>query len=525
VTSNRFATRGAHYAVATPHEAATQAAVEVFRSGGNAADAAVTANAVLTVVYPHMCGIGGDCFAIVSDAGGATVINGSGAAAMALNANDVRREHGSMPIHGPLSVSVPGTIAAWDAVLRRYGRRPFGAIFDAAVRYARDGVAVAGSVARGILKHRADLEADPGLRSLFLPAGRALTEKDVLRQPGLAATLEAISAEGPGVFYRGPVGERFIAGLRALGSPLAMDDLRAHETEMVSPLVRRYRDLGVLVPPPNSQGFVLEEILGCIEEGRIDPDHLGVDASMIARLFLLASADRDRFLADPRKHEVPVEQLLSGTHAGELLAGARTGITARPVSQPAGGDTVGIVAADDSGLWVSINQSLYDGFGSGILETQTGIIPHNRGSYFSLDPQSPDVLEGGKRPAHTLMPVMVTRERAPIIASATMGGSAHAQIHTELLTTVIDQRQGAWTAIERPRWLVGGTQRDGGSGVVAESRVSDRVTDGFRRSGIDVAMLADWDEQVGHAQLLVRGIDGQFEAASDPRADGAAAAG
>lgn len=525
MSSGRFAARGLHYAVATPHEAATRAAVEIFRSGGNAADAAVTANVVLTVVYPHMCGIGGDCFAIVNDAGGATVINGSGAAAVALNAGDVRREHGSMPIHGPLSVSVPGTIAAWDVLLRRYGRRPFGAIFDAAIRYARDGVAVAGSVARGILRHRADLEADPGLRSLFLPAGRALTEKDVLRQPALAATLEAISADGPGVFYGGPVGARFIAGLRGLGSPVAMDDLRAHETEMVSPLVRRYRDLDVLVPPPNSQGFVLEEILGCLERGRIDPDHLGVDASLIARLFLLASADRDRFLADPRKHEVPIDQLLSGKRADALLAEARRGIAPRPVSQPAGGDTVGIVAADDNGLWVSINQSLYDGFGSGILETQTGIIPHNRGSYFSLDPQSPNVLEGGKRPAHTLMPVMVTRERAPIIASATMGGSAHAQIHTELLTTIIDQRQGAWTAIERPRWLVGGVQRDSGSGVVAEGRVSDQVTEAFSRSGIDVAMLAAWDEQVGHAQLIVRGVDGQFEAASDPRADGAAAAG
>ena len=524
MAANGFAAEGPRYAVATPHVAATQAAVDAFAAGGTAVDAAVAANAVLTVVYPHMCGIGGDLFAIVSDGKGSRVINGSGAAAQALSAAEVRREYEAMPVHGAMSVSVPGTIAAWSDLLRVYGRLPLGAALRPAFGFAQDGVPLAGSVARAIVKHRERLEADSGMRAVFLPGGRPLAEQDPLRQPALAETLRAIADDGPEAFYDGPVGERLVSGLRMMGSPLTPDDFRLHATEIVAPLMRQYRGLNVLVPPPNSQGFVLETILGCIQQGDVDPDHLGDEAPLMARLFPLASNDRDTLLADTRRATVPIDEILSAKHAADLLNEARRGVAPRSAGRAASGDTVGVVAADASGLWVSINQSLYDAFGSGILEPETGIIAHNRGSYFSLDERSPNVLEGGKRPAHTLMPVMVRRNGAPLIASATMGGSAHAQIHTELLTAVIDQHRDPVEAMERPRWLVGGLQRDGGSGVVAESRVPDAVVADMRRSGITVELLKAWDEQVGHAQLIVRDGDG-FRAASDPRADGAAACG
>jgi gamma-glutamyltranspeptidase/glutathione hydrolase len=292
---------------------------------------------------------------------------------------------------------------------------------------------------------------------------------------------------------------------------------------MLSPLARPYRQVEVLVPPPNSQGFVLEEILTAVERGSLEPDHLGTDAAVLARLFLLASADRDRLNADPRMSEVPVDELLGDRHIAELLTGARSAPAPRLSGQHrASGDTVGIVAAEEGGLWVSINQSLYDSFGSGILEPSTGVIFHNRGSAFSLDAASPNRLEAGRRPAHTLMPVMVLDNGEARIASATMGRSAHAQIHAELLMAVIDQHRDAFGAVDRPRWLAGGLRAD--SGVVVESRIEDSVLDAFNAAGLDIHPVGAWDEQVGHAQMITRTADGTLRVGSDPRADGAAGA-
>jgi len=522
--SSPLAATGRQWAVATPHVAATRAAAAAFEAGGNAVDAAVTANAVLAVVYPHMCGIGGDLFAVLADSRSRFALNGSGAAALTLDPDQLRRAHTAMPTQGPLSVSVPGTVAAWHELLTRFGRRRLADAIGPAIGYAQDGVPVPRSLARAIVKHRDRIDADAGLRALLSVGGRPLAEKDPLRQPTLADSLRAIASDGSRALYDGPLGARLIAGLRALGSPLTADDFRRHQTEVIAPLARGYRGHEVLVPPPNSQGFVLEEILAAVELADVEPDHLGSQAPLLARLFLLASDDRDRLLADPRRAAVPIDQLLSADHVQDLIEQARAGATPGWLRRVASGDTVGIVAADASGLWVSINQSLFDAFGSGMLEPQTGIILHNRGSSFSLDPRSPNRLESGKRPAHTLMPVMVLDGGAPAIASATMGRNAHAQIHAELLTALIDQGRPAFEAVDRPRWLAGGLRAEA-TGVVAEGRVPDAVTGAFMAAGMEVERLEDWDEQVGHAQLIARDSDGQLQAASDPRADGGAAAG
>jgi gamma-glutamyltranspeptidase len=522
--SGHLAARGRRFAAATPHSAATEAALAAFEAGGNAVDAALAANAVLAVVYPHMCGIGGDLFALVADSSTRAVVNGSGAAASALDAAAVRAERGSMPAEGPLTISVPGTVAAWDELARRFGRLPLAAATAPAIECAERGVPLAGSVAHAVVTHSGRLQADPGLSALFLPDGRPLEAGERLVQPELAATLRDIARSGSQAFYEGEVGARLIAGLARMGSPLTPGDLRRHTTEITAPLARPYRRLEVLVPPPNSQGFLLLEILGCIERGGLVADHLGAEAAVLARLFLLASADRDRFLADPRRVRVAVDRLLSGDHADELLAEAKA-MAGRPVDgRRATGDTVGVVAAEEGGLWVSMNQSLYGVFGSGILEPETGIICHNRGSYFSLDPAAANHLVGGARPAHTLMPVMVLSDGRPVVASATMGGSAHAQIHAEVLTGIIDGRRDAWESIRNPRWLVGGLQRGGGSVVFAEGRVPGETIARLRSSGLEVQVLAPVDEQVGHAQLIARTDDGELAAASDPRADGAAGA-
>lgn len=516
--------RGDGYAVATPHRLATEAAVAAFQAGGNSVDAALAASAVLAVVYPHMCGIGGDLFAIVSDQGATVVVNGSGAAAAGMDADWVRAKHGEMPAHGPLSVSVPGAVCAWNLLAERFGKLGLSAAMTPAIQAATRGVPVSSSVARAIVKHRDRLAADPGLSALFLPGGRPLGAGEPLVQPALASTFRAVWQDGSRAFYEGSVASRLVAGLAALGSRLTVEDFVRHETEVTTPLARRYREFEVLVPPPNSQGFVLLEILGCVEQGLLTPDHLGPDGARLASIFLLASMDRDRYLADPAVAAVPVAELLSAAHTQELLDASKHAVGSGGMTRPAGGDTVGIVAAQEGGPWVSINHSLYDAFGSGILEPETGIICHNRGSHFSLDPGSPNLLVGSKRPAHTLMPVMVMRDGSPIAASATMGGSAHAQIHAELLMAVLDRNSDSEEAVAQPRWLVGGMQRNGGSGLVAEGRVPDHVVEMMNAAGYSVQMLADWDEQVGHSQMVTRTGDGRLAAAADPRADGAAKA-
>ncbi len=518
----RYHADGRAVAIATPHEAATHAGMQAFDAGGSAADAAIAANAVLAVVYPHMCGIGGDFFAIVADGGSRVAINGSGAAALALDAATVARSHPAMPAFGPLSISVPGTVAAWGTIIERYGRLPFANAIKPAIHFAEAGAPVASSLARSIRTHGQRLQADRGLSETFFRGNAPLDAGDNLRQPALAETMRAIEADGAGAFYRGPLAARLIKGLQQADSPLTMEDFSRHVTEVVSPLARSYRGLEVLVTPPNSQGFVLEEILSAIEAGSLEPDHLGSQAATIARLFMLASADRDRLNADPRGSPPPIDKLLGSGHIRELVEAAQSSPAPGVLGHAATGDTVGIVAAEAGGLWVSINQSLYDAFGSGFLEPSTGVLFHNRGSAFALDPSSPNRLEGGRRPAHTLMPVMVLEHSEPRIASATMGRSAHAQIHAELLMSVIDQHRDAFVAVDRPRWLAGGLRAD--AGVVAEKRVPQKVFDAFTAAGIRVDPVGDWDEQVGHSQLIALNDDGILQAASDPRADGAAAA-
>lgn len=521
----RWASSGRRFAVATPWSDATRAAAEAFARGGNAVDAAVTASAVLSVAYPHMCGIGGDLIALVVRPGLRSVVNSTGAAAAELQPDRVRAEHSSMPVDGPLSVTVPGAVAAWAALIEKFGRLTLSEALAPAVAAAEEGTPVAGSLARALRRQRDRLRRDPGMRTVMVPDGRVPREGDSLRQPALAASLRAIAQEGPEAFYGGSVGRRFVAGLRAIGSPMSFEDLRHHTAEVVPPLAQTYRAFDVLVPPPNSQGFMLAEILSCVEQGGIFPDHLGPGADMLAQIFAAVSADRDQFLADPRHTVVPVDRLLSRGHIEELLVGTSPSVRREGVERRGTGDTVGITAADRDGLWVSINHSLYDAFGSGILETATGIIAHNRGSSFSLDPASPNRLEGGRRPAHTLMPVVVGRGDSPVIASATMGRSAHAQIHAQMLMAVIDQGLSALEALSRPRWLVGGLHAEEGPRLVMERRVPVPVRALLARSQPNIVELADWDEQVGHAQLIVSEQQGKFDAASDPRADGLAASG
>ncbi len=514
---------GKRFAIATPHWAATRAGVAAFDAGGNAVDAALAAAVTLAVVYPHMCGVGGDLFALVQAVNGQTIaLNASGAAPLAIDVEAIRAKHEAMPEYGPLTITVPGAVSGWAALAELGADLPLQRAFGPAVEYARDGIPVARSLASSLAWEPERLFVDPGMRSVFTRNDAPLTEGDPLVQPNLARTLEAIAVQGRSALYGGEVGKRLVAGLRAAGSPMDLEDLTACRPELDSPIAAPYRDLHVSVVPPNSQGFALLEILLAVERLEIDPDPLGADAALLAEVFAAASEDRDRHNADPRHTRVPVGTLLDEGHIAALCDQVRAGRVG--VGGGNAGDTIALATADGDGRAVSLIQSLSSGFGSGILEPSTGILCHNRGQGFSLDPDSPNVLAGGKRPAHTLMPVMAHRDGRLAAVTGSMGGGGQPQINFQDLIRAFDLGLDPGAAVSAPRWLMGGMDLHPGRFVELEAGVPVWVREAFQRSDFALRPLGELDDGVGHAQLVRVADDGTFIAATDPRADGEAAA-
>ena len=517
-----FAGRGDRWAVATPHPLAAEAAEAAFAAGGNAVDAALHAAVTLAVVCPHMCGVGGDLFALVQNPDGKLVaIDSSGRAAASASADALRAAHGAeMPETGPDTITVPGAIRGWDALHRQGAALPWRQAFDAAID-AAEGFAVsrdlAGSLARGADR----LPADPGFAGVFFGSG-LLEEGDRLEQPALARTLETLADDGPEAFYGGELGARFIEGLRGVGAALSADDLAAHTADLLSPLRGRYRDLDVSVTPPGSQGFVLLEALAALERLEIDPDPIGPDAATLARILTAASADRDRHLADPASMRVHVSSLLDEGHIAALCDIARGRLDDHPPSSSLGpdGDTIALVAADADGWGVCLIESLFDAWGAGSLEPATGIIAHDRGVCFTLEPGHPNELAPGKRPAHTLMPVAVHRDGRLAALAGTRGGHGQPQIDLMTLVRAFDLGHDPAEAVAAPRWLVGGMSPPRGEPAIeAEGAVPEAIRSALTDAGFGVHTLGDVDRAVGHAMLL-RIDGGMLLAGSDPRADG-----
>lgn len=527
MSDRQLSATGKRYAIATPHRAATEAGVAAFEDGGNAVDAALAAAITLAVVYPHMCGVGGDLFALVQALNGQTIaLNASGAAPIAIEVDAIRDAGDTMPEYGPLTITVPGAVSGWAALAKLGADLSFERACQPAIARAREGVPVASSLASGLAWEPSRLFADPGMREVFGRDDTPLREGDTLVQPALAATLEAVAGEGPPALYGGEVGARLVAELRAMGSPMSLQDLADHRAELDSPIAARYRDLHVSVVPPNSQGFALLEMLLAAERLEIDPDPLGGDAALLAEMFAAASADRDRHNADPRLARVPVGTLLDEGHIAALCDQVRTARVriAHRWQKPAG-DTIALVTADAEGRAVSLIQSLSSGFGSGILEPSTGIICHNRGAAFSLDPESPNVLAPGKRPAHTLMPVLVHREGRITAVTGSMGGGGQPQINFQNLVRLFDLGMDPGAALAAPRWLMGGMELHPGRLVELEARVPGRVRTSLEAAGFPFTVLDELDEGVGHAHIVRVDEVGALEAATDPRADGEARAG
>lgn len=511
--------------MATPHRIASDAAADVLAAGGNAVDAAVAAAIVLAVVYPNQCAVGGDVVALVGTPGAVVAVDGSGRSPRAARLEGLSE----MPVYGPQTVTVPGAPAAWFELAERWGSRPLGEALRVAADLAADGVQVAAGLARAIGRESDRLRADPGLREVFLPGGELLAEGDVLAQPRLARTLQALADSGVDAFYL-DAAQGIVATLGEQGSAMALADFTEHRTWSGEPISTRYAGAEYLTAPPGCQGAFFLESLAALDLLRTrlgrELEPIGADAALVALVAEATARDRDVMLGDREGTTVDLDLLLV-TRAQQIARDAATGRSthAPPASKPSG-DTVAVVAADAEGNWVSLMQSTYFAFGSGILDPGSGVVLHNRGAAFDLQPGSPNRFVGGKRPAHTLMPLLVREHGELVGAHGTMGGRAQPQVHSQLALHLTGGAPPE-VAVRLPRWVLeprrAGSDPAARTSVAVEEDVPAQAQRQLERH-FALTRLPALDDEVGHAQV-VRRTGAGTEAASDPRADGAARTG
>jgi gamma-glutamyltranspeptidase/glutathione hydrolase len=508
---------------ATSHPLATETAVAILQSGGNAMDAAIAACAVQCVVEPQSTGIGGDCFVLYAPKGSADIVayNGSGRAPKAANPHWYA-EKGIKEIdpHSVHAVTVPGAVDAWCRLLADHGTMSIGRVLEPAIRYARDGYPVHARVARDWAQNVATLQGDVNAGRVFLPGGKPPQAGSLHRQPQLAKTLARIAAKGRDAFYRGAVAEDIVNRLRELGGLHTLDDFSAAEGEYVAPVKTRYRGYDVHECPPNGQGIIALLMLNVLAEMGLDK----LDPLSPERMHRLieagrqAYAERDATLSDPRHIEVPVARLLSKGLAAKLRGRIRpemAGAGWLPADAPAHADTVYLCVVDKDRNTVSFINSLFEAFGSGIVAPESGVLLQNRGFSFRLDPEHPNCIASEKRPMHTIIPGMLTKGGKAVMPFGVMGGQYQAFGHMYLLTNLFEHSLDLQEAIDLPRLFptLGGP-------VEVESGMPKATVKGLKALGHATAPAA---KPIGGAQAIH--IDwqlGVLTGGSDPRKDGCA---
>jgi gamma-glutamyltranspeptidase/glutathione hydrolase len=505
-------------AVATAHYLASATGLSVLAGGGNAVDAAIAANLTLGVVTPYACGYGGDLFAVVWD-GALHGYLGSGRSPGEATRDGVAARAGTahMPVFGPDTVTVPGGVAGWFDLLARWGSRDFATLAQDAITYARDGFEVSAGAAtvfaEGGLLYRAEEPSFAAWRDVYADVDAGTW----LRQPALARTLDRLVRDGPDAYYRGPIGDAIVATLAEHGGVMQRGDLVAHAGEWVTPLHAAYRGVDVVELPPPTQGVTALETLRILDgipepEAPVDREHLRIEA------LKQALADRDRYVTDPDHMARPATELLADPWIETRRRAVRVDRATVPdpgVAQRGG--TTYLCAADRDGLLVSLIQSNFTSFGSGVHVPEWGINLNNRGFSFSLDPDRPNVFGPAKRPMHTLIPAMAFRDQAPWLVFGSMGGDAQTAVHVQLLTHLIDRAADPRDALSAPRWRVDpGTWR-----VHAETRFPAELLDGLRARGHQLDGTRSYDPSMGHAHIIRLEAAG-YAAAADPRSEGAA---
>ena len=507
----------------TSNPLSTLAAIDALKSGGNALDAAIAACAVQCVVEPESTSIGGDCFCLYAPGGTDRIIafNGSGRAPKAATAEWFRQQ-GITEIErqSPHSVTVPSAVDGWDRLLSEHGTKGLGDLLQPAIRYAREGYPIHSRVSVDFALQADILAADENLSRVFLKDGKTPAPGSLHRQPQLADTLEAIARDGRDAFYAGAIAEDIVGYLQSKGGLHTMEDFASVEGTYVEPIATSYRGYTVHQCPPNGQGIIallLLNIVSGFEAGGdpLSPErlHLEIEAGR------LAYRDRAACLADPDQADVPVQWLLSDEHADELResidpAKALAGLP--DIAGPGHKDTVYITVVDEDRNACSFINTLYYNFGSGLMAPKSGVVLHNRAMGFSLDPDHPNCIAPGKRPAHTIIPGLVSRDGRIVMSYGVMGGEYQAYGHMQFLTRLIDFGLDIQEAQDLPRVF---PDPETGN-VQAESGLPAKVAEALKAKGHTLVRPA---KPIGGSQAVwIDWEEGVLTGGSDPRKDGCA---
>ena len=513
--------------VATSHPLAAQAGLRMLLAGGNAVDAAIAAAAAITVTEPVSNGLGSDAFCILWDGQALHGLNASGRAPAAWTPEYFTRKYGAdaktPPKRGWDAVTVPGAVAGWAALSRRFGKLPFADLLAPAIEIAERGYAVPVVVQQKWAAAADELSAQPGFRETFLPRGRAPQVGERFVFEGAARALRAIAASRGEAYYRGEIAAAAVKHAQAHGGAITLDDFAAYQPEWVTPIGQAYRGYTLHEIPPNGQGIAALIALGILSNfdlASLSPDsvasqHLQIEAMK------LAFADVYRYVAEPASMEVTPGQMLDAAYLksrAALIDPKRAqGFGA---GNPVKGGTIYLTAADESGMMVSFIQSNYMGFGSGVVVPEYGLSMQNRGHAFSLDAKSPNVVAPRKRPFHTIIPAFLTKDGQPVMSYGVMGANMQPQGHMQTLVRMLDYGQNPQAACDAPRWRF-----NAGLEINVESAMDPALVQGLLERGHRTEVIRDSYQDFGAGQFIWRLGDPAVEgyvAASDPRRDGQA---
>ena len=535
VTGEQFASRseviGQHGMIATSHPLATQIGLDILKKGGTAIDAAIAANIALGLMEPTGSGMGGDLFAIVWDAKEHKLfgLNASGPAPQSISLDYFKEQKlNKIPPFGPLPVTVPGAVDGWVKLHEKFGNQSFASLFEPTIEYARKGFPVTETIAYYLDKSKDVFKKYPNFAEVWMREGKTTKKGEIFKNPQLAKTLEIISNKGRAGFYEGEVAKTISDFIQAQGGFLTYQDLAEFHSEWVEPVTTNYRGYDIWELPPNGQGVAALQILNILEN--FDVKKMGLLSSEYIHLFVeakkLAFADRAKHYADPNFAKIPIKQLISKSYAKERAALIdpekpalvdQSGISSN-------GDTIYLTAADEYGNMISLIQSNYRGMGSGMVPPGLGFMLQDRGELFSLKEGHKNVIKGGKRPFHTIIPAFVTKDNQPYISFGVMGGATQPQAHAQILINLIDFGYNLQEAGDAPRMVHSGSTQPTDEEMTSGGTLS--LEKGF---GEDIEQAL---KKMGHTIKYEKGIFGGYQAimlkdgvyfgASESRKDGQA---
>lgn len=518
---SRATVMGSKYAVTSSHPLATLAGIDVLKKGGNVVDAAIAVSSVLCVVQNNTCGLGGDLFALVRSNGRVYGLNASGRAAEAASVDYFRKKgYAEIPKVGPLAaVTVPGLVSGWGELQRSFGTFELQELLQDSTRIAEEGFPITRNYSSSILNSSETLGRFVGWKEIFMPGGYAPEAGHILKQPDLAKTLKEIAIGGPENFYKGDLMERVTKGIEAEGGILGAQDFENHYATWDEPVMTEYRGYRVFETAPNSQGATVLLWLNMLEDH--DLSKLTDGSPELLELMYTtgyaAYTARAKHIADPAFHPFPRE-FLSKEFARRLEMDSRPEWTPE---QRAEGDTTYFAVANADGDCVSVIQSNYMGFGSGLVPQGTGFVLHNRGCYFTLEDGHHNRVEPRKRTFHTLCASIAERDGKAAFVLGSMGGDVQPQIHVQLITALVDRGMDVQLAIDSPRWGALGTIYEKSQTLVVEEGLREQALLLGKR-GYPVRILRGYSSLLGHAQAIAFGSHGELMAGADPRGDGAA---